>query len=177
MNFAKSVVVAGLLGAVLLSSAQAAPLDSMYVDLAGKQCVTRSVDQEHGMSVQRCPGVAGYALLVEDFDGRQSVSVERPDKTVQPLDYGRVITTGFSSLGPKAEWRVNRSGGKVVPVALIIRVIASENPAAPDKKTSYLAVARITPAGICVTDRIRASTTMNEEARRAADTSANKPCL
>lgn len=177
MTFPKSFLAAGILAAGLLPSAMAASMDSVYVDLAGSQCVTRSVDQQHGVSVQRCPGVGGYGLVVEDFDGRQSVSVERPDKTLQPLDYGRVITSGFFTLGPKAEWRVDRSAGKSVPVALIIRVIASENPEAPDRKTSFLAVARISPSGICVTDRIRASATMNEEARRAADASFNKPCL
>lgn len=177
MTFSKSVVLASILAAGLLPSVQAAPLDSIYVDLAGRQCVTRSVDQEHGVFVQRCPGVGGYGLVVEDFDGRQSVSVERPDKTLKSLDYDRVITSGFFTLGPKAEWRVDRSGGKLVPVALIIRVIASEDPVAPDRKTSYLAVARISSSGICVTDRIRASATMNEEARHAADASSSKPCL
>ena len=81
----------------------------------------------------------------------------------------------MSSLGGKAEWRVTRREGKVLPTALIIRVHANENPET-SKVTSYLAVAKITSREICVTDRIKPGPAANEEARRAADVSANKPC-
>jgi hypothetical protein len=64
-----------------------------------------------------------------------------------------------------------------VPIALIVRVYANENPDAPEQRTSYLAVAKITPEKICVTTKIKASQTANAEARRAADASAAKPCL
>jgi hypothetical protein len=72
---------------------------------------------------------------------------------------------------------VQRVGRKVVPVALIVRVNAYENPENPGKTTSYMAVAKITPQRTCVTDKIAPSARANEEARRAADTAASKPCL
>ena len=68
-------------------------------------------------------------------------------------------------------------GGQARPVALIVRVYASENPDAPDEKTSYLAVAKITAREVCVTEKVKGGAAANEEARRAADASARKPCL
>jgi hypothetical protein len=151
--------------------------ESIYTDLLSNKCKTISVDQESGASTQLCPGVAGYKLEVHDDDARMSVTVIKPNGRKYPLEYWNVITSGFSSVGEKAEWRVVRQNGKVVPVALIVRVNTNENSEVPEQKTSYLAVAKITAQGICVTDKIGPGATMNEDARRAADASANKPCL
>lgn len=157
--------------APLFASAPAA--DSVYTDLAPARCKTVESHEEGASSTQKCAGVAGYSLLVEDDDSRQSVTVVSPDGKKHPLKYWQVITTGFSSLGEKAEWRVGKKGGKASPYALIVRVNASENPEKPEEKTSYLAVAKITAAAVCVTDKVKT----NEEARQAADASAAKPCL
>lgn len=147
--------------------------ESVYTDLAPDRCKTIEEREEGASSVQKCAGVGGYALLVEDSDSRQSVTVVGPDGRKHPLDYWQVITTGFSSLGEKAEWRVEKKGARVRPYALIVRVNASENPEKPEEKTSYLAVAKLTSAEVCVTAKVKT----NEEARRAADASAAKPCL
>jgi hypothetical protein len=148
-------------------------VDSVYTDLAAARCKTVETAEEGAYSVQKCAGVAGYALLVEDDDSRQSVTVVSPDGKKHPLNYSQVITSGFSSLGEKAEWRVEKKGGKLLPLALIVRVNASENPEKPEQKTSYLAVAKLTANEVCVTDKVKS----NEEARAAADASADKPCL
>lgn len=153
--------------------AYAPAAESVYTDLAPDRCKTVETHEEGASSVQKCAGVEGYALLVEDDDSRQSVTVVGPDGKKHPLNYWQVITTGFSSLGEKAEWRVEKKGGKVRPYALIVRVNANENPEKPEEKTSYLAVAKLTGAEVCVTDKVKT----NEEARRAADASADKPCL
>jgi hypothetical protein len=147
---------------------------SVYTDLAAARCKTVEAAADEGAhSVQKCPGVAGYELLVEDDDSRQSVTVVSPDGKRHPLNYWQVITSGFSSLGEKAEWRVERKGGQVRPFALIVRVNASENPEKPEQKTSYLAVAKLTAAEVCVTDKVKT----NKEAQAAADASEGKPCL
>ncbi len=159
------------------AAAPAARVDSVYTDLSPARCKTVKTSEEGASSVQRCPGVAGYSLLVEDNDMRQSVTVVAPDGKRHPLNYWQVVTTAFSSVGGKAEWRVAREGKRVRPVALIVRVNASENPASPEQKTSYLAVAKITPGGVCVTDKVKGGPTANEEARRAADASSDRPCL
>jgi hypothetical protein len=152
-------------------------IDSIYTDLAPDRCKTVKVDKELGDSVQKCAGVAGYGLLVEDGDARQSVTVVAPDGKRHPLNYSQVITTAFSRVGDRAEWRVKGEGANARPIALIVRVIASEDPSSAQKRTSYLAVAKLTPEKICVTARVKGGATANEEARQAADTSARQPCL
>jgi len=167
-----------LIAVFTLSVTLPAPtVGSVYTDLAGARCKTIKVDEEGGSSVQQCTGVAGYSLLVEDDDARQSVTVLTSGGKRHPLNYWQVITTAFSSVGDKAEWRLERKSGKVRPIALIVRVYANENPDAPNERVSYLAVAKITAGEICVTEKVKGGATANEEARRAADASADKPCL
>jgi hypothetical protein len=108
---------------------------------------------------------------------RQNITVITPEGKKYSLDLWDVISGGFSSVGPKAEWRLAMQNGKLTPVGLIVRYNASENPDKPDDRTSYLAVAKITSTEICVTDKIFSGPKANEDARRAADASSTKPCL
>lgn len=140
-------------------------VDSVYTGIA--DCPVVELDEETGASSTLCEGIAGYELLVTDEDARMSVTA---------LDYWQVVTFAFSNLGTKAEWRVIDRDGERVPVALVVRVNASEGDDA-SAITSYLAVAKITPEEICVTDRIEPDPDMNAAARRAADTAGNRPCL
>lgn len=177
---ALSLAVCAAAVASAVASAAAAPagkFESVYTDLSPGRCKTVKVERETAASVQSCAGVAGHSLLVEDDDARQSVTVITPDGKRHPLHFWQVVTTAFSTVGEKAEWRVERRGQKTQPVALIVRVYANENPEAPDERTSYLAVAKITAEKVCVTGKIKGGATANEEARRAADASADKPCL
>jgi hypothetical protein len=147
---------------------------SVYTSLVGKQCrlIKSAMKGDDGYEA-RCPGMAGYTLLLSEGDLRQNITVVTPRGTKHSLDLWTVISGGFSSVGPKAEWRMS----KRKPAALIIRYNASEDPEHPNKRTSYLAVTKITANEICVTDKIPAGASANEDARRAADESANKPCL
>ena len=140
----------------------------------------RKVASDVISSTHLCGGVGGYKLQRESGDGRESITVISPNGKQHQLEFWNVISSAFSNVGEKAEWRVIRKKGKVVPVALIVRFTASENSGDTTKPTSlisYLAVAKITPQKICVTDKIPPSRTANEEARAAADASADKPCL
>jgi hypothetical protein len=150
---------------------------SVYTDISAKACKTIRVDKESGASVQRCTGVGGYNLLVADDDSRMSITVVAPDGKKADLNYWSVITTAFSSLGSRAEWRVVKKNGKPVPLALIVRVNATEDPDNPNKVTPYLAVSKITSQAICVTDKINPGATQNVDARRAADSAASRACL
>ena len=123
-----------------------------------------------------CPGVAGYKLQSEEVDLRQNIQVITPNGKKHSLELWNVIGSGFSALGEKAEWRVKRQGGKTVPVALIIRYNVA-NPEDSTKGSSYLAVAKITAAKICVTDKIEPKADANVAARTAADNAGTKPCL
>jgi hypothetical protein len=146
---------------------------SVYTSLAEAECRLVERDEETGATSSRCPGTAGYSLMAHDYDARMTADVVAPDGRTHRLRYSGVITSAFSSLGPRAEWRMR--DGK--PIALIIRVNAYENPETPDRTTSYLAVAKITPREVCVTDRIPPTVNANEAAQRAADQSASRPCM
>ncbi|MBV9774396.1 MAG: hypothetical protein JO040_10630 [Gemmatimonadetes bacterium] len=63
------------------------------------------------------------------------------------------------------------------PHALIVRMNASEDPAHPERITSYLVVSRIAPRRSCVTAILAPSPHANERARRAADSAGERPCL
>jgi hypothetical protein len=121
----------------------------------------------------RCRGAAGYTLVVTEGDLRQNITVVTPKGMKHSLDLWEVVSGGFSYVGPRAEWRL----AKQKPVALIFRYNASEDAENPDKKSSYLVVTKITSTEICVTDKISPGANANDEARRAADTAATRPCL
>ena len=151
---------------------------SVYTSLAANQCRTiKPVNPQTNDYEGRCRGVAGYSLLVVEGDLRQNVTVVTPKGAKHSLELWDVISGGFSSVGAKAEWRMAQQNGKPAPIALIIRYNANDDPESPNKQSSYLAVTKITATEICVTDKIMPGPNANEEARRAADASANKPCL
>jgi hypothetical protein len=151
---------------------------SVYTSLGEKQCrVIKSAEAGDDGYEARCHGTGGYSLLLSEGDLRQNITVITPRSAKHSLDLWDVISGGFSSVGPKAEWRIASQNGKPTPVALILRYNASEDPAQPNKLTSYLTVAKITPAEICITEKISPGPTSNEDARRAADAASGKPCL
>ncbi|HEU4712396.1 MAG TPA: hypothetical protein VFS76_12565 [Pyrinomonadaceae bacterium] len=159
-------------------SAVAQTNSSVYTPLTEKQCRTvKAVDPMTNDYEGVCRGVSGYTLIVTEGDLRQNVTVVTPKRVKHSLDLWEVISGGFSTVGPKAEWRMAKQNGKLTPVALIIRYNANDDPESPNKQSSYLAVAKITPTEICVTDKIMPGAKANEEARQAADAAANKPCL
>lgn len=162
---------------VLLAEPERKPV-SVYTDLYGTACALIKEDKETGSSIHKCPGVGGFELLVANDDARMSVSVVTPDSHDYPLNYWDVITPSFSHLGNKAEWRVIRERGKARPIALIVRVIASDQSDLLDpKQIPYLVVAKITPERICVTQKIEPMKQANERAREVADQAWNQACL
>jgi hypothetical protein len=151
---------------------------SLYTPLAEKQCkAIKGPDPQTNDYEGRCRGVGGYTLIVTEGDLRQNVTVVTPKGAKHSLELWDVISGGFSSVGAKAEWRMAKQDKKLVPVALIIRYNANEDPESPNKQTSYLAVTKITDTEVCVTDKVNPGANANEDARRAADDAVNKPCL
>lgn len=151
---------------------------SVYTPLGDKDCrKIKSAEAGDDGYEGRCRGTAGYSLLLREGDLRQNLTVITPQGKQHSLDLWSVVSGAFSSVGPKAEWRLAPQKGKLVPVALIIRYNASEDPESPNKITSYLAVAKITPTEICITEKISPGYKANEDARRAADVASTKPCL
>lgn len=127
----------------------------------------------------RCPGVAGYSLIVRRVDsGRKSIDVIDRRQQSHPLNYQDVISRQMFALGGKAEWRIVGSGEQQTPVALIVSVKTHENIDDPEKVTNtYLAVAKITQEDVCVTDRIVDGSLSAEQLRQIADEAPKKPCL
>jgi hypothetical protein len=147
---------------------------SVYTSLATKSCRTiKSSSAEAGSYVGLCDGVAGYKLQVEEGDLRQNIQVITPRGQKHSLDLWTVVGSSFSSLGEKAEWRLQ---GKANPIALIVRYNVAD-PEDSSKNISWLAVAKITAAKICVTDKVAPKPDANVAARAAADSAASKPCL
>jgi len=170
----RSTALAVLLACANIATAQTN--HSVYTPLGDKQCRTIKSHEagDEGFEA-RCRGTAGYNLLLSEGDLRQNIVVITPQGKEHSLELWSVVSSGFSSVGPKAEWRIATQTRK--PVALILRYNANEDATQPNKLLSYLVVTKITATEICVTDKISPSPTANEDARRAADASSTKSCL
>ncbi len=145
---------------------------SVYTSLDTNACKTLEQDDSGaGWYRGECKGVGGYKLEVTEGDLRQSIDVVSPSGDKSELSFGSV-SSGFSSVGAKAEWRVKGTR----PVGLIVRFNASEDPADATKITSYLIVIKIQSSGSCITDVVKPSKSQNVLARQFADQAAGKPC-
>ncbi len=170
----------GLIFAVALCASAGASartsLESVYTSLEGKSCKKVIDDNTTGAYTLTCPGVGKFALQVLDDDDRSSVNIVSPEQKVFELQYWDVVTRGFSSLGKKAEWRVARTDGKLLPAALIVRVNGSDqSDVEHPKRVSLLAVAQIRKSEACVVKVLGAGAT-NAQARAIAD-GPELPCL
>jgi len=152
-------------------------IKSIYTDLAEKKCKTTTINEQEEYSVQLCDGVAGYKLEVAEGDLRQTINIIAPNGKKHELKLWSVVSPAFSSVGKKAEWRVIKEKGEIVPIALIVRFNASENPEDSSKITSYLTVSKITEGTTCVTGVVKPVKNANIKARTLADTAAKKPCV
>ena len=108
---------------------------------------------------------------------QQTIDVISPSGKKSELNFTSIVSSGFSALGEKAEWRVKKVDEKVTPFALIARYNVSENPDNAEKTTSYLVVTKISGDTSCIVEIIKPVADANEIARDSADNSANKPCL
>lgn len=151
-------------------------IDSIYTDLAAAKCKTLDSNEEEQWISQECPGVGGYKIEVTEGDLRQTINLISPGGTKLDLNFQQTVSSGFSELGEKAEWRVKNVDGKPRPFALIVRFNVSEDPEDSSKLTSYLIVSKITGDSACVTDVVKPVNNANEKARQLADDSGDKAC-
>jgi hypothetical protein len=149
---------------------------TLVTSLTAPACIVLEVQTEGGNSIQRCPGILGYQLLVLDSDSRMSITVLDPEGRQWPLAYDQVITPYFSSLGPQAEWRVLQSDAGGPSMALAVKVNANEDPES-QAVTIYWAVARISPSDVCVTDRIRSGPDDAQRIAAAMADANSHPCV
>ena len=145
---------------------------SNYTLIEEKDCTTIETDKIG--SVQSCPGVGDIEVQVIEKDLRQSITLSRKG-TDYPLNFWETVSTNFSELGTKIEWRYKKSSTSNDPIALITRLNVSENPGRP--MTSYLVVVKITTDQICVVGKLPPQSEQNQKARIVAEQSAGMPCL
>jgi sulfur carrier protein ThiS len=163
---------------VITFPARGQKVESIYTDLATKKCKTlESNANEAGYYRGLCKGTSNYQLEVIEGDIRQTINVITPNKKKFELNLWTTVSSAFSYTGQKAEWRVARVNGKIVPIALIVRFNASENPEDSSKTTSYLVISKITKNEICVTDIVKPQVNANAEAVKLADKAKSKSCL
>lgn len=145
---------------------------SVFTDLQGAAC-KEEVDRTDPNETRfwDCPGPNGYSLRVRQVEsGRQSVDLVAPTGKVMPLSIQDKVTRSMTSLGPKAEWRLDRD----VPVGLLIRVEAREDVLNPEKITRTIwAAANVRPDAACITQ----TSTEESQGRNAADNAEKMPCL
>jgi hypothetical protein len=126
-----------------------------------------------------CPGVSGYSLIVRRVEsGRESIDVVTPDGTTMPLMLDEYVTRHMSQVSGEVEWRVSMVGGERIPIALILRIDAREDPDSPETITdSYIAVVRVGPVEACVTDRIPGASGSADALRSTADSAGERSCV
>ena len=146
----------------------------VYTDITEKGCKTTKKNEAEEWMTQICEGVGGYKLEVFEGDLRSSINVVAPNGKKSELEFQQV-SSAFSTLGEKAEWRVEKKDGKDVPTALIVRFNASKGDDG-SKNDSYLIVSKISPEKSCITDVVKPSANANEQARKLAESAATKPC-
>ena len=144
---------------------------SVYTPLTGSDCSVTIDSTVPGVGSGICRGVGDYNLKLLSDDERMSVNVIAPDSKQFELDFWGYFGN-FSSVGERAEWRIK---GKK-PVAVIIRYDVADRGGDGDKRTSYLMVSKISAAQSCVVAIVKPGKNQNAQARRIADSAANKPC-
>ena len=166
--------------AVLIVAASAAPaaaqaVRSIYTEASADTCrETRvSAPDEGAFADYRCPGVLGWGVILHEDDSRANITLVAPSRRRHDLNLWQVVGNGFSSIGPRAEWRVRGRSG--APHAFIVRYAVTEG-GDGQEPVSYLAVARLLADGACVTDRVAPGRRQNETARALAD-QRGRACL
>ena len=148
-----------------------------YTDLVETECVDSDSDEEQEWSVQECKGAGGYRLQVVEGDLQQTINVISPDGKKFELNLWSVVSNRPSTVGDRAEWRLEGKPGSMSPVALIVRYNVNADLENVDKIVSYLTVSKISPAGACVTSIVPPMKSANIEARKRAAKALTSKCL
>ncbi len=148
--------------------------ESQYTNIdIDKDCTTTKI-YELGMGGEfNCGKFANLNVEVFADDLRHTIDLIRDGKRYN-LDFVNTITTHFTELGKKIEWRYVK-GQEGSPTAMIVRLYVDEG--ALTKDSSYLVVSKITKDTICVVKKIPAQINQNELAREVADRASNLSCI
>jgi hypothetical protein len=123
----------------------------------------------------KCEGIGGYKLELKYGSGFSRLSIVSPNGQKREIDYFENIGYG-SVIESKVEWRVQREGKQIQPLALIVEINTIEN-LENLAETLSLGVIKLTANSVCLTDAVKRSANRQIKARSLADASAKKPCL
>lgn len=161
----------------LCQAAHAGDISSAYTDLDSKKdCVTYAqAEQGDGdWADLACSGYRGYPVLITYDDARESLFYGFPpggDMTSAWESF-----SAFNSSGAKIEWRIETTGDKAVPFAVIHRRTVS-NPEDEKKSTDVLLIAKVAQMDAregCTVGLVLATGNpqANDQARKLADEKA-----
>ncbi|MBS1832567.1 MAG: hypothetical protein JST65_07640 [Acidobacteria bacterium] len=148
---------------------------SVFSSLAHKDCVAKTLPNDPNDTPYRaCPGAAGYTLHVVPADaGRSTIDVVDPSGRSFPLRLPETVTRDMFELDLRAEWRLAGS----TPIALILLLRVHGDPADPSRiSNSIAAIAKITPAEVCVTDALSDGGGTIQTVHKTADSARGRPC-
>jgi hypothetical protein len=174
---AGSVSLLAIIGFLLISEAkaEAAPFETADSFLGGTRCKLSLNSEAPDESIQRCPGISGYTIIVIDADGRMSLTVVAPDNRKYPLNFGEVVTRKFSRLGQRARWFFPRMGRRTAPTALSVKLY--ENDGMTPNETEINVVTRIRNGDTCVVGRVSATESSTSAVEQLVEQSPSLPCL
>lgn len=153
-------------------------IESVFTNI--KHCKTHTDPTDPNSTAYKlCPGVAGYQLIVRKMGaGRKSIEVITDAEVSYPLDYQDLVTKGMFHIGDRAEWRIAKDSAQARPLALIVEIHAHDDLDQPERvTTTYLALAKLSAAEICVTDVIVQGTLPAQQIDELALDAQHKPCL
>ncbi|MBN8502790.1 MAG: hypothetical protein J0M19_16855 [Sphingomonadales bacterium] len=156
------------------SEAAAAPAKTISRYTTLKDCKLVDAREGEDWSVSRCPGLAGYTVMVNYHDARDDLALRRANQKDVELNLVSLAGGGFNTLSDTIEWRGADAGDGFRPTALIVRNAAVRDPDQPDKPTSLLVVVDL--AQQCVIAQVKPQPGQNEAARAIAD-GPRRACL
>jgi len=146
---------------------------SSYTSIDQQDCLT--LDSDNLGSIQECEPFNDIKVKVIEGDIRQSISLTRDNKEYN-LEFWSSVSSAFSSLGSKIEWR-HQIGNQNELKGMIVRLEVNDDPEDLEHTSSFLVVSKITAENICVVGKILPQENQNEVAREMLDSSTELPCL
>jgi hypothetical protein len=148
-------------------------LTSSYTSIDQKDCVT--LDSDNMGSIQECESFGEIGVKVIEGDIRQSIILTR-NTNEYDLDFTGIVSSAFSTLGLKVEWR-HELGKPEHVIGMIVRFEVNDNYDDLEKVSSYLVVSKITAEEMCVIAKVIPQNDQNKRAREILDVVEPLPCL
>ena len=165
----KSIIIWSLFPVLMFAGNK---IESTYTSIESKDCTTLSTNTFGGAFACEAYGNINVEVVEEDL--RQSITLIR-NKKRYPLEMWTSVSSSFSFLGNKIEWRFPKKE-KNQPIAMITRYNVSIGEYL-EQTNSYLAVVKITNNEMCVVGKVKPQREQNILAREMADKAQSLTCV